>query len=530
MRFRMKSAVVVIMSIALLTIAGTVTSAASPSGTSGNFLTDVGERSGGLDVVADLSCSAGEDDCAVTTIAGGEFDFASAMLGKRPSEAPDSLVATPLTTLAQSVGDARIRGTVSYFSPTAGAMRPALGVLVVLYRLDDSEEVFDRVATRRLTEAAPDFSFSSLAAGTYALYVRASQATIDDALLDAQYWNGARYWGDRTDLVLDDGEQLDLGDIILSEWTLDVARLSGEDRFDVGVSVSNAMFSPGSVPAEGVPVIYIANGLNFPDALSAGPAAALRGGLVLLVRPDRIPAAVADELARLRPQRIVVAGGPASVSPNVFAQLQTYVADPSHVERAGGIDRYEASRNIVWDAFGAAGSNRAILATGGNFPDALSAGPAAASVSAPVILVNGAGSSVDQATRQLLIDLGVRTVYIAGGGASVSYGLEASLHDLVGAGQIYRLDGEDRFEVSARISWTFFESVDLVFVATGSTFPDALSGTPLAAATGSPLMLAPTACLPYSVALEILDLDAQALVLLGGPASLNPAIEEFKLC
>lgn len=319
-------------------------------------------------------------------------------------------------------------------------------------------------------------------------------------------------------------------DVVLDVRDFDVSRLSGSGRFDVGVSVTRELFPEGSVPVGGVPVVYVANGYNFPDALTAGPAAALQGGAVLLVEPASIPASVAAELVRLQPQRIVVAGGPGSVSPAVFAQLQGFVPSPSDVVRAGGVDRYEASRTIVRDAFASGGADMAIISTGGNFPDALSAGPAAASQGGPVILVDGSASSIDAATRQLILDLGIQHLYIAGGTASVSPGIESSLKSLLGSGNVVRFAGADRFAVGVLISQEFFASADYTFVATGYKFPDALTGGPLAAAYGAPLYLSEPNCLPTAIATDILDLDAQAIVLLGGPGSLSPAVEQLHTC
>lgn len=313
-------------------------------------------------------------------------------------------------------------------------------------------------------------------------------------------------------------------------WAVDVSRVAGADRFDVGVNASKALYPSGGVPAAGVPVVYIANGYNFPDALTASPAAALHDGAVLLVGPDAIPAAVASELTRLRPQRIVVAGGPASVSPAVFAQLASFVASPADVVRAGGADRYEASRTIVRDAFGDVGASIAIIATGANFPDALSAGPAAATQNAPVILVYGGASSIDAATKALLIELGVERVYIAGGTGSVSPGIASSLAALVGSGNVVRFAGADRFEVAVMIADEFFSTSDRAYIATGFTFPDALTGGPLAASTRSPLYLSGPDCLPKAIAYDLVDLDTHHVVLLGGPGSLGPAVQNLQFC
>ncbi len=54
--------------------------------------------------------------------------------------------------------------------------------------------------------------------------------------------------------------------------TPEVQRIAGADRFVVAASVSQRAFP------DGAPVVFLANGLTFPDALSGAPAAALLGG------------------------------------------------------------------------------------------------------------------------------------------------------------------------------------------------------------------------------------------------------------
>jgi len=406
-------------------------------------------------------------------------------------------------------------------SRTSSTPAPLASGRVMLYRLDDG------VYMKEWDEAVQldgTFLAGPLAPGQYR--VRFSD---DDGVFDTEYWDDQRYFAWGIDVEVEAGSTLTLDDAVLESRTIDVARLQGTDRFDVGVAISRDLFP--TVPSGGVPVVYVANGYNFPDALVAGPAAARHGGGVLLVEPTAIPPAVAAELMRLNPQRIVVAGGPASVSPAVYSQLRTYVDSSSDIFRANGIDRYEASRALIRDAFEEDGATKAIITTGGNFPDALSAGPAAASQNGPVILVDGTASRLDAATRDLLVDLGVEFVYIAGGTGSVSPGIETSLRNLLGSSNVHRFAGVDRFEVGVLVSQEFFASdTDHAFVATAFKFPDALTGGPLAAAYGGPLYLSPPECLPRSVAVDILDLGAQKITLLGGPASLTSAVERLQLC
>lgn len=95
----------------------------------------------------------------------------------------------------------------------------------------------------------------------------------------------------------------------------EVSRLAGADRFATSAAISAASFAPG------VPVVYIANGFSFPDALSGAPVAGMNGGPVLLVPGDSIPAVIQTELLRLQPGRVVVLGGEGAVSGAVLRQL-----------------------------------------------------------------------------------------------------------------------------------------------------------------------------------------------------------------
>lgn len=418
-----------------------------------------------------------------------------------------------------------VSGRIMYRTAPTETPEPLTGGRAQFWRWDAAESEYEFVA-EVWGDTGGTFDIEGLPEGDYVI-----RFTDPDGMFNSEWWEDARYFYEAVEITVVGGAIVTLGDVVLDPRYLDTPRIGGADRFEVGVNVSQVLFPlDDAVPAGGVPVVYVANGLNFPDALTAGPAAAREGGAVLLVTPNSIPAAVADELARLDPQRIVVSGGPASVSPAVFEQLQSFVPSPSDVVRAGGADRYETSRTIVRDAFEADGADIAIITTGGNFPDALSAGPAAASQDAPVVLVDGTSSRIDAATRQLLIDLGVDRVYLAGGTAAVSPGIESSLKGLLGNANVVRFAGADRFEVSVLLAQAFFSGSEFAFVATGLTFPDALTGGPLAAAYGAPLYLSRPECLPPIVAFDILDIDAQAMVLLGGPAALYPAVENLQLC
>jgi putative cell wall-binding protein len=298
-----------------------------------------------------------------------------------------------------------------------------------------------------------------------------------------------------------------------------VSRIGGSDRYQVAAGVSAAYFPSG------VSTVYVASGELFPDAISAGPAAAASGGPVLIVERNRIPDSIASELRRLAPARIVVVGGPATVADSVLGELAAYAPT---VERIGGANRYEVSRNIVSDTFDAAAV--AYLATGAVFADALSSGAAAGSKEAPVILVDGSLSKIVDATWALLERLGVSQVKVAGGPGSVSSGIFDSLVAKLGPSSVTRFGGANRFAVSTAVNKDAFTSAATFFVASGDSFPDALSATPAAVATGSPLYVTQQSCLSRDQIQHMIDAGATRLVVVGGPASVSEVAAQFRNC
>ena len=66
--------------------------------------------------------------------------------------------------------------------------------------------------------------------------------------------------------------------------------------------------------APGVATAYIASGRVYTDALSGAPVAGKNDNPVLLVDTTKIPSSIAAELTRLQPGRIVVMGGPNTIS------------------------------------------------------------------------------------------------------------------------------------------------------------------------------------------------------------------------
>jgi putative cell wall-binding protein len=292
-----------------------------------------------------------------------------------------------------------------------------------------------------------------------------------------------------------------------------VTRRFGADRYATSAAISAAAFDPG------VGVVYIATGANYPDALAAGPAAAAGGGPVLLVKQGSIPSAVATELARLDPGRIVVLGGPTVISDVVKSALQAYTAGT--VTRLYGADRYATAAAVSAATF-SPGVAVAYVAVGTNYPDALSGGPAAGALGGPILLVTGTGIPAVTATELTRLDPG--RIVILGGTGVISSGVETSLHAFTG-GTVSRLAGSDRYATSAAISAaTFPPGVGVVYVATGENYPDALAGGPAAVAGSGPVLLVHQSSIPSAVAAELDRLNPGNIVVLGGSGVISDTV------
>lgn len=294
-----------------------------------------------------------------------------------------------------------------------------------------------------------------------------------------------------------------------------IVRYQGADRFATSAAIVQANYNPG------VPVVYIATGLNFPDALAGGAAAAKAGGPLLLVRPDLIPAPIAAELTRLTPASIVVLGGTGAVSDAVLTTLGTYTSGP--VTRVAGANRYSTAANLA-DSFPT--GSPVFLATGTDFPDALAGTAAAAAQHAAILLTTPTTLPPD--TAAALSALAPSSITILGGTGAVSAAVATQLSTYTST--VTRLSGQNRYGTAAAIAAAVFPHPTGVFITTGTGFADALTGGPVAGAAGQPLLLATSTCLPVATA-DVVSADAPATVtLLGGPGALGTGVASLTTC
>ena len=198
---------------------------------------------------------------------------------------------------------------------------------------------------------------------------------------------------------------------------LEVERIAGEARDDTAALTARRV---GLGPTDEIVVAY---GWGFADALSVAPLAARQGIPILLTATDVLSADSAAAITALGPGSTIVVGGRAVVADAVLHALP----DPT---RVAGLERYATSAAIAELSLARDGDLTTVyVATGANFPDALTGGPAAARLRAPLLLVDGADPRASAATWSFLDEhaRSVARVVVLGGTDAVSSAVTAAL-------------------------------------------------------------------------------------------------------
>jgi putative cell wall-binding protein len=269
-----------------------------------------------------------------------------------------------------------------------------------------------------------------------------------------------------------------------------ISRIAGATRYDTAIAVSRAGWPGG---AHGV---VIASGADFPDALAAAPLARAYGGPVLLTPSGSLGSAVTQELRRLAPKHVFIAGGTSVVSQTVRTQLASLPSRPAIV-RCGGADRYETAALVAKQVKVKLGSTpRLVVCTGSTFGDALSVASLAAARGWPILLAKG--GTLTPATRSALSYLAPSSSLLVGSTTR----LPGSIAALVPSAT--RIGGADGPSTSVAVAaWAKakgYTSLDVLGIATSAGFPDALAVGPYLAQTRGMLLLTPPTGLPSGTA------------------------------
>lgn len=294
--------------------------------------------------------------------------------------------------------------------------------------------------------------------------------------------------------------------------SIPVQRIYGTDAITTSIAISQAEFR---VPRTADAVVLAQSG-SFADALTGGPLAAHVDGPLLITpgasQKSSLDPRVLQEINRVLPVggTVYVLGGYLALSPNIDALLRR---EFYAVVRIAGADEYATAVQIAQKL----GNPTTIFeATALNFADALSAVPAAIASGGAILLTDGSTQAPE--TAAYLAAHPGDTRY-AVGGPFAAYGADPT------ATPVY---GNDQYATSAAVAKTFFPSPSYFGAATGTSFPDALSGGVFMgiAHTGPLLLVQPSGPLPLPIASYLTGINSGLAggYLFGGPLAVQPGV------
>ncbi len=262
--------------------------------------------------------------------------------------------------------------------------------------------------------------------------------------------------------------------------TKDIVRSSGRDRYATARTTADKLKTAYGLAK--FDTIIIACGTNFPDALAGSYLAAMKTAPILMVGSDG--SGLADTVSYVKANladggRVYVLGGNSAVPASVEDSLNGY-----DVRRLKGSDRYMTNLAILKEAGVVGGGDGVLLvADAQNYADALSA----SALGKPILLVNKTTKKLTEEQRSFLKNNYFNRVYVLGGASAVPEEIVSELGSV--CGPVSRIGGKNRYETSVNIAQTFFEKPESITVATGTNYPDGLTGGPLAFSLGAPLVL-----------------------------------------
>lgn len=205
-----------------------------------------------------------------------------------------------------------------------------------------------------------------------------------------------------------------------------------------------------------------------------------------------------------------------------FAQVQSAVA----VERVAGPGRVQTAVAVA-QLRPASGVGWVVLARADDYADALTGGPLAHRLGAPLLLTGHGALDADTAAE--VRRLGADRALVLGGTAALSPAVEEGLR-AAGATTVERIAGADRFVTAALIAERL--GGPAAYLAEGAHpdprrgWPDALAVSPLAAHEGRPVLLTASGRLPGPTADALGGLGIRAVTVVGGDVAVSAPVAD----
>ena len=288
-------------------------------------------------------------------------------------------------------------------------------------------------------------------------------------------------------------------------------RIAGRNRQLTAVEVSKTLF-------EKADTVILTSSDKMVDALASSPYGVGKNAPTLLVEKDSIMDEVLQEIKRLNPSQIIIAGGKTVVSEKVEDQIKQLGIKP---QRIAGADRFETAVKLG-EQIRANSTNKKeiILVNGFNNIDALTAGSLASKLNIPILLTQS--DQLNEIIEKAIKDWGIEKVTIIGGKTQVSEAIEEKLQN--SGLKVDRIAGRTRVDTALEVAKAVNKTADKVIFANKTAYPDALIAPYLSKAEQAPIILIDKDEASVSVKQYLRENKIKEYIILGGKLS----IEEYK--
>jgi putative cell wall-binding protein len=244
-------------------------------------------------------------------------------------------------------------------------------------------------------------------------------------------------------------------------------RLYGATRRETAIAVSLEGWPNGAE------TVILTREDNYPDALTGTPLSKKLDAPILFTNSKKLSQATEEEILRLKPEKVIILGGTAAVSQDI----EDHLKKSFKVQRIGGKDRYDTSKRIALEL---AYTGQVMITTGTDYHDALVGAPMAACNLMPVLLTNP--NKIPVYTAEALSVINPNKVIVVGDTTAVSENVYSQLKNPE------RISGRDYYDTSVKVARYFGADARRIIIVTGKNWPDALSGSGLAAKFKSPTL------------------------------------------
>ena len=285
-------------------------------------------------------------------------------------------------------------------------------------------------------------------------------------------------------------------------------RIAGRNRQLTAVEVSKTLF-------EKADTVILTSSNKMVDSLAVSPYGVGKNVPTLLVEKNSIMDEVLQEIKRLNPSQIIIAGGTESINKEVENQLKQLGIKQ---QRIAGHDRFETAVKLG-EQIRANSTNKKeiILVNGFNNIDALTAGSLASKLNIPILLTQS--DQLNETTKKAIKDWGIEKVTIIGGQTQVSETIASKLSKE--GISTSRLSGRTRVDTALEVAKAVNSNPDAVIFANGTKYPDALLAPYLSKAKDASIVLIVNDEASVSVKQYLRDNKIKEGIIIGGEKSVE---------